>query len=316
MAYSVKESSPSNLIFMIAQCLLEYEEHLRLQRNLSEHTIRAYLGDVNALFAHSAELGITSVDQLTLAAIRSWLAAQQTKGGARTTIARRAVAVRTFTAWATKKNLMDEDVGERLATPKSQRTLPQILTVSETEEVFHSLESALGEEAEPHAMRNIAIIELLYSTGIRVSELCGMNLEDVDRGRNTVRVFGKGRKERTVPLGAPALKAIDRWIAEARESYLSVTSGSALFLGARGKRIDPRTVREVVYNALLALPNAPKFGPHGLRHSAATHLLERGADLRTVQEILGHASLATTQIYTHVSEERLKAAYMQAHPRA
>ena len=293
-----------------------YEEHLRLQRNLSEHTIRAYLGDLTSLFAHSAALGIASVDQLTLAAIRAWLATQQSKGGARTTIARRAVAVRTFTAWATKNNLMAEDVGERLATPKSQRTLPTVLTVSETEEVFNALESALGEEAEPHATRNIAIIELLYSTGIRVSELCGLDLEDIDRARNTIRVFGKGRKERTVPLGAPALKAIDRWISDARASYVSGTSGLALFLGARGKRIDPRTVREVVYSALQALPNAPKFGPHGLRHSAATHLLERGADLRTVQEILGHASLATTQIYTHVSEERLKAAYMQAHPRA
>ena len=301
---------------MLAECLPHYEEHLRLQRNLSEHTIRAYLGDLTALFSHSATLGITSVDQLTLAAIRSWLATQQSKGGARTTIARRAVAVRTFTAWATKNNLMAEDVGERLATPKSQRTLPTVLTVSETEEVFNALESALGEEAEPHATRNIAIIELLYSTGIRVSELCGLDLEDIDRARNTIRVFGKGRKERTVPLGAPALKAIDRWISDARASYVSGTSGLALFLGARGKRIDPRTVREVVYSALQALPNAPKFGPHGLRHSAATHLLERGADLRTVQEILGHASLATTQIYTHVSEERLKAAYMQAHPRA
>ena len=300
----------------LEKLLIHYEEHLRLQRNLSEHTIRAYLGDLTALFSHSATLGITSVDQLTLAAIRSWLAAQQGKGGARTTIARRAVAVRTFTAWATKNELMKEDVGERLATPKSQRTLPTVLTVSETEEVFNALESALGEEAEPHATRNIAIIELLYSTGIRVSELCGLDLEDIDRARNTIRVFGKGRKERTVPLGAPALKAIDRWISDARASYVSSTSGLALFLGARGKRIDPRTVREVVYSALQALPNAPKFGPHGLRHSAATHLLERGADLRTVQEILGHASLATTQIYTHVSEERLKAAYKQAHPRA
>ena len=296
--------------------LSKYEEHLRLQRNLSEHTIRAYIGDLTALFEHCAILGISSVDQLTLPAIRSWLAAQQSTGGARTTIARRAVSVRTFTAWACKHGLLAHDVGERLATPRSQRTLPTVLTVSETEEVFSSMESAIGEEADPHAIRNIAIVELLYSTGIRVSELCGLDLEDIDRSRNTIRVFGKGRKERTVPLGAPALKALDRWINEARGNYLSSTSGLALFLGARGKRIDPRTVREVVYSALQALPNAPRVGPHGLRHSAATHLLERGADLRTVQEILGHASLATTQIYTHVSEERLKAAYTQAHPRA
>ena len=296
--------------------LSKYEEHLRLQRNLSEHTIRAYIGDLTSLFEHCAQLGIASVEQLTLPAIRSWLATQQSKGGARTTIARRAVAVRTFTAWATKQGVLKEDVGERLATPRSQRTLPTVLTINETEEVFNSLASAVGEDVHPHAIRNVAIVELLYSTGIRVSELCGLDLEDIDRARNTIRVFGKGRKERTVPLGAPALKALDAWINDARASYLSASSGLALFLGARGKRIDPRTVREVVYSALQALPNSPRVGPHGLRHSAATHLLERGADLRTVQEILGHASLATTQIYTHVSEERLKAAYKQAHPRA
>ncbi len=301
---------------MLAEKLSQYEEHLRLQRNLSEHTIRAYIGDLTALFDHCVTLGISAVDQLTLPAIRSWLASQQSTGGARTTIARRAVSVRTFTAWAFKNGLLSHDVGERLATPRSQRTLPTVLTVSETEEVFNSMESAIGEETDAHAIRNIAVVELLYSTGIRVSELCGLDLEDIDRARNTIRVFGKGRKERTVPLGAPALNALDRWINQSRGKYLGSTSGLALFLGARGKRIDPRTVREVVYTALQALPNAPRVGPHGLRHSAATHLLERGADLRTVQEILGHASLATTQIYTHVSEERLKAAYNQAHPRA
>ncbi|NDA80666.1 MAG: tyrosine recombinase XerC [Actinobacteria bacterium] len=299
-----------------AEVLLRYQEHLRLQRNLSEHTIRAYIGDLSALFEHCTSLGITSLDQLTLPAIRSWLAAQQSGGGARTTIARRAVSVRTFTAWAYKNGLLTEDVGVRLATPRSQRTLPHVLSVDETNEVFDALESAVGEEVDPHAIRNVAMVELLYSTGIRVSELCGLDLADIDRSRNTIRVFGKGRKERTVPLGAPALKALDRWINQSRGSYLGTTSGLALFLGARGKRIDSRQVREVVYDALQALPNSPKVGPHGLRHSAATHLLERGADLRTVQEILGHASPATTQIYTHVSEERLKAAYTQAHPRA
>jgi len=316
MAYSEKESSPSNLDGMLESCLAPYEEHLRLQRNLSEHTIRAYIGDLSALFEHCTTLDITSLDQLTLPAIRSWLAAQQSGGGARTTIARRAVSVRTFTAWAYKNGLLTEDVGVRLATPRSQRTLPHVLSVDETNEVFDALESAVGEEVDPHAIRNVAMVELLYSTGIRVSELCGLDLADIDRSRNTIRVFGKGRKERTVPLGAPALKALDRWINQSRGSYLGATSGLALFLGARGKRIDSRQVREVVYDALQALPNSPKVGPHGLRHSAATHLLERGADLRTVQEILGHASPATTQIYTHVSEERLKSAYTQAHPRA
>lgn len=301
---------------MLVSCLAPYEEHLRFQRNLSEHTIRAYIGDLTSLFEHCATLGITALEQLTLQPVRSWLAVQQSAGGARTTIARRAVSVRTFTAWAHKNGLIAEDVGVRLATPRSQRTLPRVLSVNETTEVFEAMESAVGEEVDPHAIRNIAIVELLYSTGIRVSELCGLDLEDIDRSRNTIRVFGKGRKERTVPLGAPALKALDRWITQSRLDYLTSTSGLALFLGARGKRIDSRQVREVVYAALQALPNAPKVGPHGLRHSAATHLLERGADLRTVQEILGHASPATTQIYTHVSEERLKSAYTQAHPRA
>ena len=301
---------------MFADSLRNYEEYLRLQKNYTEHTIRAYLGDLHSLFEHCAANGLTEIKDLSLSSVRSWLASQQGKGGARTTIARRAVAVRVFTAWATKNGYLKEDIGVRLATPKSQRTLPHVLSVTETEEVFASMQSAISEEADPHAIRNIAIVELLYSTGIRVSELCGVDLEDIDRSRNTVRVFGKGRKERTVPLGAPALKAIDRWLQEVRPTYLNSASGLALFLGARGKRIDPRQVREVVYHALQALPNAPRVGPHGLRHSAATHLLERGADLRTVQEILGHASLATTQIYTHVSEERLKAAYTQAHPRA
>jgi integrase/recombinase XerC len=259
---------------------------------------------------------VSEPSALSLAIIRSWLANQQSKGGARTTISRRAVSVRTFTAWAARKGILPTDVGDRLATPRGHRTLPHVLTISEATEVFDSLELAAGEEQTPLALRNIALVELLYATGIRVSEACGMDLADIDRNRNTVRVFGKGRKERTCPIGAPALLAIDKWINQARPELTASNSGSALFLGARGKRIDPRTVREVVYKALEALPGSPKMGPHGLRHSAATHLLEGGADLRAVQELLGHASLATTQIYTHVSEDRLRSAYQQAHPRA
>jgi integrase/recombinase XerC len=299
-----------------ADLFAQYEEHLRSQRNLSEHTIRAYIGDLTSLAEHAERMKVTEPSALTLAIIRSWLANQQSKGGARTTISRRAVSVRTFTAWAARKGILPTDVGDRLATPRGHRTLPHILTIAEATEVFDSLELAAGEEQTPLALRNIALVELLYATGIRVSEACGMDLADIDRNRNTVRVFGKGRKERTCPIGAPALLAIDKWIKDARPALTGSTSGSALFLGSRGKRIDPRTVREVVYKALEALPGSPKMGPHGLRHSAATHLLERGADLRAVQELLGHASLATTQIYTHVSEDRLRSAYQQAHPRA
>jgi integrase/recombinase XerC len=174
----------------------------------------------------------------------------------------------------------------------------------------------VAEEETPLSIRDCAIVEVLYATGARVSELCGLDLDDIDYVRNTIRVLGKGNKERTIPLGAPAMKALTQWIEKARTELLSDKSGRAVFLGARGRRIDQRTVRTVVYEALSALAGAERMGPHALRHSAATHLLEGGADLRTVQEILGHASLATTQIYTHVSTERLQKAFKQAHPRA
>jgi len=158
------------------------------------------------------------------------------------------------------------------------------------------------------------MIEVLYASGIRVSELCGLDASGIDTNRNTLQVIGKGDKERTVPLGIPAMKALQNYIVTARPQLVNEKSGNAIFLGSRGKRIDQRTVREVVYNAMSAVGST--MGPHGLRHTAATHLLEGGADLRTVQEILGHSSLATTQIYTHVSPERLQKAYQQAHPRA
>ena len=179
-----------------------------------------------------------------------------------------------------------------------------------------SLATRVAEEESPLSIRDCAIVEVLYATGARVSELCGLDLDDVDYGRNTMRVLGKGNKERTIPIGTPAMKALGDWINNARPSLAGDKAGRAVFLGARGSRIDQRTVRTVVYEALSALDGVERMGPHGLRHSAATHLLEGGADLRTVQEILGHASLATTQIYTHVSTERLQKAFKQAHPRA
>jgi integrase/recombinase XerC len=179
-----------------------------------------------------------------------------------------------------------------------------------------SLATRVAEEESATSIRDCAILEVLYASGARVSELCGLDLDDIDYQRNTILVLGKGNKERTIPLGNPAMKALNNWIKNARSEIVTGTSGEAVFLGIRGKRIDQRTVRTVVYEALEALEGAQRLGPHALRHSAATHLLEGGADLRTVQEILGHASLATTQIYTHVSTERLQKAFKQAHPRA
>lgn len=291
-------------------------KYLESERNLSAHTIRAYLGDLDSFFEHLEKLDVTDFSKLELSHIRSWLANQQVKGGARTTLSRRAVSIRLFTKWATKKGYLAKDVGATLATPKGARTLPDVLNVADAGLAMDALATRVAEEDGPLAKRDCAMVEVLYASGARVSELCGLDLQDIDYERNTIRVIGKGNKERTIPLGNPAMRALDAWIKEGRPSLAGDKSDRAVFLGARGKRIDQRTVRTVVYQALEALEGAAKLGPHALRHSAATHLLEGGADLRTVQEILGHASLATTQIYTHVSTERLQKAFKQAHPRA
>jgi integrase/recombinase XerC len=291
-------------------------KYLESERNLSAHTIRAYLGDLNSFFEHLEKLDITDFAKLELSHIRSWLANQQVKGGARTTLSRRAVSIRLFTKWATKKGYLAKDVGATLATPKGARTLPDVLNVADAGLAMDALATRVAEEDGPLSKRDCAMVEVLYASGARVSELCGLDLQDIDYERNTIRVIGKGNKERTIPLGNPAMRALEAWLKDGRPSLAGDKSDRAVFLGVRGKRIDQRTVRTVVYHALEALEGAVKLGPHALRHSAATHLLEGGADLRTVQEILGHASLATTQIYTHVSTERLQKAFKQAHPRA
>jgi integrase/recombinase XerC len=293
-----------------------FEGYLEAERNLSAHTIRAYLGDLDSFFDHLERLDVNDFATLELAHIRSWLANQQVKGGARTTLSRRATSIRLFTKWATKKGFLVKDVGATLATPKGARTLPDVLTVADASLAMDAMAARVGEEDGPISKRDAAMLEILYASGARVSELCGLDLEDIDYARSTIRVLGKGNKERTIPIGNPAMRALESWLKDGRDSLAGAKSERAVFLGVRGKRIDQRTVRTMVYHALAALEGAEKMGPHALRHSAATHLLEGGADLRTVQEILGHASLATTQIYTHVSTERLQKAFKQAHPRA
>jgi integrase/recombinase XerC len=296
--------------------IASFTRHLEVERSLSVHTIRAYIGDLESLLNHLETIGVTDISQLELVHLRSWLANQQVKGGARTTLSRRAVSVRLFTKWAVKNKYLAKDVATTLATPKGHRTLPEVLDIADAKTAMDSLATRASEEETPISLRDVAMVELLYATGARVAELCGLDVSDIDYDRQTIRVLGKGNKERTIPLGNPAMKALNVWLKEGRDSIKNSLSGNAVFLGARGKRIDQRTVRTVVYNALQAIEGIERMGPHALRHSAATHLLEGGADLRTVQEILGHASLATTQIYTHVSTERLQKAFKQAHPRA
>ena len=293
-----------------------YSHYLVNEKALSTHTVRAYLGDLDSFVLHLANNGVTDINEVNLPLIRSWLATQQVRGGARTTLSRRAVSIRLFTKWATKRGYMASDVGANLATPKPHRTLPGVLTQGDAVTALDSMATRAAEFDTPTSIRDVAIVELLYATGARVSEVCGLDLEDLDFHRNTIRVLGKGNKERMIPMGAPAVKALNTYINEARPQLANDKSARALFLGARGKRIDQRAVRTIVYEALSALEGVERMGPHALRHSAATHLLEGGADLRTVQEILGHSSLATTQIYTHVSTDRLRQAFKQAHPRA
>jgi integrase/recombinase XerC len=299
---------------MSTQLIAQYEEHLALVRNLSDNSIRGYVGDLESFLAHMEKLNVLEFKDLTIEHIRSWLANLQTTGVARSTLTRRIVSIRAFTNWAAANGWLTSDLGAKLAIPKAHRTLPEILNVDEAAQVLKALEVKAGEEETAINLRDLAMLEVLYASGIRVSELCGLNLGDIDQSRNTLSVIGKGDRQRVVPLGIPAIKALQNYLSNGRSEFLNNKSADAVFLGTRGKRIDQRTVREVVYEAMKAV--GATMGPHGIRHSAATHLLEGGADLRTVQEILGHASLATTQIYTHVSPERLQSAYKQAHPRA
>ena len=299
-----------------AAILDDYARHLELERGRSEHTRRAYLADLRSLFAFLDERAPgAGLSAISLPVLRSWLAAQAAAGTARTTLARRTSAVKTFTAWATRRGLIADDPAVRLQLPKARRTLPSVLRQDQA--IAAMAAADLGaEQGDPLALRDRLIVELLYATGIRVSELCGLDIDDIDTGRRVLRVLGKGNKQRTVPFGRPALAALNVWLSEGRPALVNADSGPALLVGPRGKRLDPRQARTVVHQTVGAVDGAPDIGPHGLRHSAATHLLEGGADLRIVQELLGHSSLATTQLYTHVTVARLRAVHDQAHPRA
>lgn len=299
--------SPADQPRGVAAAVAAYRDHLVAERGLAGHTVRGYVSDISDLAEHTARMGIDDPDGIDIRVLRSWLAKAATMGRARTTLARRAAAARSFTAFLAHTGRARSDRGAALASPRLARSLPHVLTAADARQALDAADALAGTD-EPIPARNAAILELLYATGIRVGELCGLDLHDVDPARRLVRVFGKGRRERMVPYGLPAQRAIDRWL-DHRPALATERSATALFLGERASRIDQRIVRALVRAAA-------DIGPHGLRHSAATHLLEGGADLRVVQELLGHARLSTTQIYTHVSVERLVSTYERAHPRA
>ncbi|WP_234974402.1 tyrosine recombinase XerC [Williamsia sterculiae] len=294
----------------------DYAAFLRLEQGRSAHTVRAYLGDVRSLVSFAGARGV-GVGDIDLAVLRAWLAETARRGSARTTVARRVSSVKSFCAWATRDGLLGTDPSTRLEAPKAHRVLPSVLGTDQVSDVLDSLRTDPSDgTGDPVAQRDRVIVEVLYATGIRVGELCGLDVGDVDFSRSVLRVLGKGNKERTVPFGAPARDAVQTWLRGGRGDLATAASGDALLLGVRGRRLDQRAARTVVHRVVATRPDAPDIGPHGFRHSAATHLLEGGADLRVVQELLGHASLATTQLYTHVGVERLRAVHAQAHPRA
>ncbi|HET9081783.1 MAG TPA: tyrosine-type recombinase/integrase [Trebonia sp.] len=345
-------SPAASLPAALSSALAEFCRHLAAERALSRHTVRAYQGDIRSLLEYAWRHGVGEPGSLDLTMLRGWLATQHQGGAARATLARRGAAARAFTAYAHRQGWLAADPGPRLGTPKARRVLPQVLRRDEMNLVLADCEDralrefAAGQRtAAALAMRDAAVLELLYATAIRVSELCELDADAIDESHRTVRVLGKGSKERVVPVGLPALRALARWEEAGRPVLANQHSGTALFLGARGGRLDPRTARRIVHARLraAALAAAARHaasgngqpadlgegdagdagplavrdaGPHAIRHTAATHLLEGGADLRSVQEMLGHSSPATTQIYTHVTTERLKSTYRQAHPRA
>ncbi|OFE16861.1 recombinase XerC [Humibacillus sp. DSM 29435] len=291
-----------------------FARYLGAERGRSEHTQRAYLGDVRHLLSYAARRGVADLDQLGLSDLRAWLGEQADAQASRATIARRAAAARTFLGWAEHTDRIRQNPAVRLVAPKRGSSLPGVLRHDEASRLL-DVAAVRADDDDPVHVRDRAVLELLYASGIRVGELVGLDIDDLDLSERLVRVMGKGSKERIVPFGIPASVALQDWL-DVRPRLVISGSGHALFLGRRGRRVDARQVRVVVHELLSHLPDAPDLGPHGLRHSAATHLLDGGADLRMVQELLGHASLATTQIYTHVSVDRLRASYEQAHPRA
>ncbi|MDN5549780.1 MAG: tyrosine recombinase XerC [Brevibacterium sp.] len=313
----------------IAEVVSGYADHLR-SRDVSAHTSRAYVADVSDFFDHTAhapgagdksraaELQVSDID---LNDLRSWLITLDDAGAAKSTVARKIAAVKSFFAYCVNQHGLSNNPAARLRTPKKDSRLPTVLKPQQAADLV-SRQRTVHTEADNSDpieaakwVRDAAILEMLYATAVRVSELTGLNRGDVDHQRSMITVLGKGNKERRVPYGKPAQAALQNWLS-LRDTFASESSGDALFLGVRGGRIGARQVRELVHRYGAADPSAPDIGPHGLRHSAATHMLDGGADLRQIQELLGHSTMSSTQIYTHVSMQRLQETYRQAHPRA
>ncbi len=302
------------MLASFALALESYRTHLEAGRGYSKHTVKGYLTDLEDLVDYLEVQGISTPAEIDLELLRAWLYTLSERNLAKSSMARKTASARSFTAWLFEHGQLANDPGLRLRTPKATRTLPKVATREAMSEIFASLEAA-AVEGSPVALRDLLVVELLYATGARVSELAGLNLSDVDESRRLLIVTGKGNKQRMIPYGVPAESALKNWLERGRPSMVTSKTSFELLINSQGKRLGTRQIYEVVAQALVGTA-VGVAGPHTLRHTAATHLLDGGADLRAVQELLGHASLGTTQIYTHVSIERLKDGYKSAHPRA
>ena len=295
----------------------DFVKYLAVEKNRSSNTVRTYRTDLEIFLQFASNQGLNKLTDLDLNTFRLWLANQKEKGSSNSTISRRSSTARVFSTWAFQKGLIESDPAIRLISPKVNKTLPKVLAKKQATALMQTAANLEDEEnSMALRMRDHAILEVLYSSGIRVGELTGLDIKDLDFTRCTMRVIGKGNKERVVPFGQPAKEALRSYLDKSRLEFINKKSGDALFVGSRGKRLDTRQVRRIVTSAILRVEGAPDISPHDLRHSAATHMLEGGADLRIVQELLGHSSLATTQKYTHVTIERLREVFANAHPRA
>lgn len=290
-------------------------QYIELELGRSLNTSKAYRKDLENLVDFAKGRGCNDFSDIGIMELRGWLADQRNSGLTAATIARRATAARTFFAWATHNGLLSDDPASSLVIPKVSKRLPHVLAQNQATEIMQRAAVRADDESPEHT-RDLAILELMYATGIRVGELVGLDINDIDESRRTIKVTGKGNKQRVVPFGSIAHKALTQYLKTARNQMANEKSGAAVFLGTRGSRIDQRVVRKMVTEVLASIEGVPDLSPHGFRHSAATHLIEGGADIRAVQEMLGHASLSTTQLYTHVSMDRLRAVFEQAHPRA
>jgi integrase/recombinase XerC len=300
----------------LGEAIASFAQHLEFERNASPRTVREYRRDLEDLEAFARERGAPAVGDVRAVDVyllRGWLGVLARKHAA-SSVARKVAATRTWMRWLRRRRVITTCPAEELGTPKVRRGLPTLVSVDAAKAVVE----APGADT-PVGIRDRAVLETLYGSGLRVSELCALDLASVDLGSHEVRVFGKGRKERVVPLGRSCVEALQRWI-EVRSRIASAKTGivhaSALFLGERGRRLGIRAVHRLVQrNGALGAGRAD-LHPHALRHTCATHMLEGGADLRAIQEMLGHASLATTQRYAHVSMEHLLRVYDAAHPLA